>query len=199
MREVYIVVDVEASGPTPGQYALLSIGACTVEDLRQTFPPYKGKRSGTFYVELQPDRDAFTREAMSVNQLSLDRLTAEGLPPADAMQKFADWVKGVVPEDARPVFTAFNAPFDWMFVNEYFYRYLGHNPFGHAALDIKAYYMGLHGVPWEETSYQEISNRYLEKHRLSHHALDDAIDEAEIVQALLIRRESDGERHKSTE
>jgi len=187
MQEIYIVVDVEASGPTPGQYALLSIGACTVEDVYQTF-----------YVELQPDRDAFTPEAMSVNRLSLERLTAEGLPPADAMQKFADWVKGVVPEDARPVFTAFNAPFDWMFVNEYFYRYLGHNPFGHSALDIKAYYMGLQGVPWEETSYQEISKRYLGKHRLSHHALDDAIDEAKIAQALFLRRKPDGERREST-
>ena len=188
VREFYIVVDVEASGPTPGQYALLSIGACTLGESRQTF-----------YVELQPDRDAFTPEAMSVNRLSLERLAAEGLPPADAMQKFAGWVELVVPEDARPVFTAFNAPFDWMFVNEYFYRYLGHNPFGHSALDMKAYYMGLHGITWEETSYREISNRYLGKPGLTHHALDDAIDEAEIAQALLYRRISDVERHEPTE
>jgi len=188
MREIYIVVDVEAAGPTPGQYALLSIGACTLGESRQTF-----------YVELQPDRDAFTPEAMSVNRLSLERLAAEGLPPADAMQQFADWVARVVPQDARPVFTAFNAPFDWMFVNEYFYRYLGHNPFGHSALDMKAYYMGLHGVTWEETSYREISKQYLGKPGLSHHALDDAIDEAEIAQALLFRRISDVERHESTE
>ena len=188
MREVYIVVDVEAAGPTPGQYALLSIGACTLGESRETF-----------YVELQPDRDAFTPEAMSINQLSLERLTAEGLPPADAMQKFADWVETVVPENTRPVFIAFNAPFDWMFVNEAFYRYMGYNPFGHSALDIKAYYMGRHGVTWEETSYQEISKRYLRKHRLSHHALDDAIDEAEIAQALLFRRISDVQRHEPTE
>jgi ribonuclease T len=55
MREVYIVVDVEASGPTPGQYSLLSIGACTPGGSRQTF-----------YVELQPDSDVFTPEAMEV-------------------------------------------------------------------------------------------------------------------------------------
>lgn len=179
-QEVYIVVDVEASGPSPSRYALLSIGACTIDEPGQAF-----------YIELQPDREAFTTEAMAVNGLSLDRLAVEGLPPAEAMQAFAEWVAKVVPPDARPVFTAFNAAFDWMFVNDYFHRYLGHNPFGHAALDIKAYYMGLHGVTWAETSHAQVGKRYSSKDELTHHALDDAIDEAEILQAMLGAREND--------
>jgi len=56
----YIVVDIEAAGPTPSQYALLSIGACTVGEPRQSF-----------YLELQPDRSASTEEATSVHGLSL--------------------------------------------------------------------------------------------------------------------------------
>lgn len=172
-QECYIVVDVEASGPSPSEYALLSIGACTLEEAGQTF-----------YAELQPDRRAFISEAMVVSGLSLDRLTAEGLPPAEAMQAFADWVAQVVPPDARPVFVAFNAPFDWMFVNDYFHRYLGHNPFGHSALDIKAYYMGMHGVTWSETSHAQVGKRYAAKEELTHHALGDAVDEAEILRAM---------------
>ncbi len=31
-REAYISVDVETSGPNPGDYDLLSIGACRVDD-----------------------------------------------------------------------------------------------------------------------------------------------------------------------
>jgi DNA polymerase III alpha subunit (gram-positive type) len=179
-QEVYIVVDIEASGPSPSDYALLSIGACTVEEPGQTF-----------YVELRPDRRAFTSEAMVVNGLSLDRLTAEGLPPAEAMQAFSDWVAQVVPPDARPVFVAFNAPFDWMFVNDYFHRYLGNNPFGHSALDIKAYYMGLHGVAWGETSHAQVGKRYSGKEELAHDALSDAMDEAEILRAMLGQQERD--------
>ena len=170
-RDVYIVIDVEASGPTPSLYALLSIGACTLEEPRHTF-----------YVELQPDKDAFVPGAMAVSGLSLDRLAAEGLPPARAMEEFAGWLDDVVPEGALPVFTAFNAPFDWMFVNDYFHRYLGYNPFGHAALDMKAYYMGLHGVAWGETSLKEISQRHAGQRELTHHALSDAIDEAEVLE-----------------
>jgi hypothetical protein len=53
--------------------------------------------------------------------------------------------------DGRPVFVGFNAAFDWSFVNYYFQRYLGENPFGFAALDIKSLYMGATGCAWEET------------------------------------------------
>jgi ribonuclease T len=170
----YIAVDVEAAGPVPSQYALLSIGACTV-----------GQPQQTFYVELQPDRDAATGEAAAVHGLSMKRLAVEGTPPAEAMQRFAAWIAEVMPEGARPIFAGFNAPFDWMFVNDYFFRYLGSNPFGHAALDIKALYMGLTGVPWEETSMRHLGPRYLGGAQLSHHALQDAIDQARILEGIL--------------
>ena len=86
-REYYIVVDVETSGPNPSRYALLSIGACSVDDPKRTF-----------YAELQPDRHAFTPDAMAVNGLSLEMLTTDGLPPVEALQRFADWVDQVVPK-----------------------------------------------------------------------------------------------------
>ena len=66
------------------------------------------------------------------------------------MTRFAAWLESVTPPGARPVFVAFNAPFDWMFVNDYFHRFLGQNPFGHNALDMKAYYMGQSGGRWAD-------------------------------------------------
>jgi DNA polymerase III epsilon subunit-like protein len=170
----YIVVDVEAAGPNPSQYALLSIGACTV-----------GEPRDTFYVELQPDREAATEQAVAVHGLSMDRLASEGTPPAEAMRRFSGWVAAVTPHGVRPLFVGFNAPFDWMFVNDYFHRYLGHNPFGHAALDIKALYMGAAGVPWEETSMRHLAPRYLGGAQLTHNALQDALDQARILEGIL--------------
>jgi ribonuclease T len=176
-KEFYIVVDVETAGPSPSYYAMLSIGACAVDNPQRTF-----------YTELQPDRQAFTSEAMAVNGLSLEQLSTDGLPPAEAMQSFADWVEKVVPADAQPVLAAFNAPFDWMFINDYFHRYFRHNPFGHSALDIKAYFMGLHCVTWQETSHERIGGRYGGAMKLTHHALYDAIDDAEILQAMIAQQ-----------
>jgi DNA polymerase III epsilon subunit-like protein len=168
-----ISVDVETAGPNPGRYALLSIGACTLTDPRHTF-----------YVEIQPSSRDFIPEALAVHGLSLETLAVRGLPPSEAMQSLADWLGVVVPAGRHPQFLAFNAPFDWMFVCDYFYRYLGYNPFGHTAIDIKAYTMGKTGLSWEETSWQKISGRYLGSRQLAHHALQDALDQAEIFQKI---------------
>jgi DNA polymerase III epsilon subunit-like protein len=172
--EAYIAVDVEASGPNPTTYSLLTIGACTVAEPERTF-----------YVELQPTSDRHTQEAMAVNQLSLEALSSHGLPPADALARFETWLRSVVPTDVIPIFVAFNAPFDWMFVNDYFHRFLDRNPFGHKALDIKALYMGLTGVAWRATSHRQVSRRYRARSHLHHHALQDAIDEAALFRQIL--------------
>ena len=65
---------------------------------------------------------------MELAGLSLATLAVEGVRAAEAMQRFAEWVERVVPDGALPVLTALNAPFDWMFINDYFHRYLGRNP-----------------------------------------------------------------------
>jgi len=182
--ESCISVDVETAGPNPDQYALLSIGACLATDPQSTF-----------YAELQPVSRNFVPEALAISGLSLETLSDEGVPPAEAMTRFEAWVKAQVPADQPSIFVAFNAPFDWMFVNAYFYRFLGHNPFGYTALDLKAFYMGLTGVPWAETTMANVSARYLSGRQLTHHALRDAQDQAEILQRMIkeatIRRESD--------
>jgi DNA polymerase III epsilon subunit-like protein len=173
--ETYISVDIETAGPTPGTYSMLSIGACTIFEPRSTF-----------YIELQPVNDNKISDALMIAGLSWDHLKEKGVPPREAMTQFAQWVAEVTPKNSQPIFLAFNAPFDWMFVNAYFYRYLGYNPFGHKALDIKAYYMGLHGVSWEETGMHSVSSRYLDNQNLTHHALRDALDQAEIFRRMLV-------------
>ena len=130
-------------------------------------------------MELQPDREDFTAEALSISGLDLEALKMTGLPAGEAMQSFADWVGKITPPETRPVFVALNAPFDWMFVNDYFHRYLGFNPFGHSALDIKAYFMGQTGVDWGQTSMAHLTAHFLEEHRLTHNALRDAQNQAE--------------------
>ena len=173
-EELYISVDVETAGPIPADFSLLSIGACQVDD-----------PSVSFYIELQPDREQFSAEAMSIHGLSLETLRNTGTPAKEAMLAFEKWIKGLTNKNQRPVFVALNAPFDWMFVNDYFHRYLGRNPFGHSALDIKAYFMGQTGVDWGQTSMQHMSDHFLEERHLTHNALADAQDQAEIFKMIL--------------
>jgi DNA polymerase III epsilon subunit-like protein len=172
----FVSVDVETAGPNPGQYPLLSIGACLVWNPERTF-----------YVELQPTGREAVPSALEVSGLDLDQLATTGVAPTEAMRQFDRWLALQFPAGVTPIFVAFNAPFDWMFINDYFHRFLGRNPFGHTALDIKAYYMGLTGVAWSETSMRAISMNHSSRTPLSHHALQDALDQAELFRTLLAK------------
>lgn len=167
-------VDIETAGPTPSTYSILSIGACLVDDPETTF-----------YVELKPEKLAFETEAVEVSHLSLDILQVMGEEPVEAMRLFAEWVEESVPDGHRPVFVGFNAPFDWMFVADYFARHTERNPFGYSALDIKAFAMGRTGSTWAATSMSRLAPTYLDGRSLSHHALADAQDQAELFRALM--------------
>jgi ribonuclease T len=184
----YISVDVETAGPNPGTFSLLSIGACTV------FPPRK-----EFYIELKPVTANYIPEALEVTQMTLADLEERGVDPREAMRQFSGWARAAVPEGSAPIFVGFNAPFDWMFVNDYFLRFLGDNPFGHNALDIRAYFMGLTGSRWSEASLKDVSHHYLENRLLSHHALQDAIDQADIFLKLLGEQASRSENGETDE
>lgn len=170
----FISVDIESAGPIPSQYALLSIGACTLAHPRQTF-----------YVELIPDKEASDPQALAVHGLELHRLKREGQPPGKALQSFTGWLGEVVPPDRAPIMVAFNAPFDWSFIHDYSIRYLDANPFGHSAVDIKAAYLGLSGKSWQETSSAHLHQRYNQGKMLSHNALEDAINQALIFEGMI--------------
>ena len=170
----FISVDIEAAGAIPSQYAMLSIGACNLAQPRRTF-----------YAELVPDKQQTDPRAMAVHGLDLTRLEQEGLAPEEALRRFAAWLADVVPPGRRPLMVGFNLPYDWMFINDYFLRYLGSNPFGHSAVDIKAVYMGASGKSWAETSGTFLHQRYHNGNELTHNALEDAIAQALIFEGIL--------------
>jgi DNA polymerase III epsilon subunit-like protein len=175
--EVWISVDVETSGPTPATGSLISIGACRVED------PGDG-----FSVEIQPIAGLpWLESAEAVHGLSRERLAVTGVPPDEAMRAFEVWVQRACGQ-RQPVFVALNAPFDWMFVADYAWRFLGRNPFGHTALDIKALYLGRHLGEvrrWRDTGRLEMLTRYPVELPHTHQALDDAREQATILRAIL--------------
>jgi len=172
-NEVFISVDVEAAGPVPAEYSMLSIGACVV-----------GSPEVSFYIELKPINDRYIPEALAVCGLSPDRLRITGSEPIEAMDRFCRWVTNVS-RGLTPVFVGFNSPFDWQFVNWYCHFFLGTNPFGISALDIKSYYMGFSGCTWSETSSSRLPSWLQPTRGKKHNALDDAIAQAEIMARLL--------------
>jgi DNA polymerase III epsilon subunit-like protein len=172
--EVFISIDVETAGPIPGEYSMLTLGACLA------YPP------GTaFSCEIKPTSNKFVPAALEVSGLSLERLQETGLTPQDAMSQFAAWIGEVCGPDGQPVFVGLNAPFDWAFVNYYFHKFTGANPFGFTALDIKALYMGKTGCSWGDTRSSRIAERVSPTTESDHDALHDAVFQAELFRLVM--------------
>lgn len=176
-EEIYVSVDIETSGPIPGEFSMLSLGACLVKNVELSY-----------YVELKPINDNSTSDALKACRFDMETLRLTGQEPAIAMKEFRLWLKEAC-HRARPVFVGFNAAFDWSFVNYYFHKYLGDNPFGISALDIKAYYMGQFASLWSDTSGKCMLGKFGMSHPNMHNALDDAIVQARLFNRMLVLSE----------
>jgi DNA polymerase III epsilon subunit-like protein len=177
--EIFVSVDIETSGPIPGEYSLLSIGACDVYDAKRTFA-----------CELRPISDRADPKALQVSGLGLHVLRARGLAPVDDMSQFRAWLRELGGGSAKLIFVGFNAPFDWSFINYYFHKYLGENPFGFSALDIKAYYMGAVNCAWADTRSSVMDAALRPGSKPDHKALHDAQYQAELFRLIRQRRSS---------
>lgn len=91
--------------------------------------------------------------------------------------------------NGKPVFVGLNAAFDWSFINYYFHRFLGRNPFGFSALDVKSLYMGAVGSAWADTKSSRMSAALgIPAGEASHHALEDAQAQAKLFIAIQERK-----------
>lgn len=176
-RETYISVDIEADGPVPGDYSMVSFGACVVgsDDPRDEF-----------YLEIRHMTDNYVPEALAVSGFNRAYLR-NCEQPDTAAKKIASWLDVMqVDHGGRLVMVGFNAPFDWSFVNYYLHHFVGRNPLGISALDIKALYMGATGSTWGETSMARLPVSLQPANGLTHNALQDARDQAQIFQKILM-------------
>ncbi len=183
----FVSIDVEASGPVPGLFNLVSIGATIVrrrEDKWALDPE-------DFYVELKPCFPGFDPDAMKIHGIPREHLEETGVEPKEAMTRLREWsLERHGSEPGRPVFVGHNALFDWSYINYYFVYTGVKNPYGYDGLDTKALAMGTLGIPWNDCR-KNILERLLPipKHddAEAHKADYDARYQAEILRALLGR------------
>lgn len=161
----YIMVDVEADGPIPGDYSMISFGAVLVnESLDQSF-----------YGMLRPISDKYIPEALAVSGLTREETLAFKNPQI-VMEDFALWLKLYC--KGQPIFISDNNGFDWMFMCWYFHHFTGSNPFGHSSQNLGSLYKGM----VKDTSK---NFKHLRKTKHTHHPVDDAIGNAEAFLTLI--------------
>jgi hypothetical protein len=187
--DVYISADIEADGPIPGRYSMLSLGMCIAgeQDAAGTFRPIQPE-SARFYRELRPISEEYDQgnlDAVRESGLDRDRLLREGADPVRAMTEAARWVHELA-EGRRAVFVGWPMGYDWMFLQWYFHTYsqVG-SPFTFgSALDMKSMmYAATHRV-LDLLGKDQLPAELVPQRPHTHHALDDAVEQAELFQKL---------------
>jgi hypothetical protein len=180
--DVYFSADVETDGPIPGPYSMLSFALVYAGR-------FDGKRFGhpkdfekNFYRELRPISENFQPEALRVNGLDRGKLLSQGESPERAMREAYEWIAGIA-GGAKPVLVAYPLSFDWAWLYWYFVQFCSKgSPFNHSlCFDMKTAYAVKASVPISEAGRSKMLPQLLPDRRHTHHALDDAIEQAEIL------------------
>ncbi len=164
-RMSLIVVDVEADGPAPHLYSMVSFGAVVVEP----------SLARTFKGEVRPVSDHWLPEALAISGVSREQHLQFDEPGA-VMERFEAWIKAS--SKGRPVFCSDNLAFDWQWINWYFHAFRGGNPFGWSGRRIGDLYCGM-----MKDGYA--TWKHLRKTPHDHDPVNDARGDAEVLLELV--------------
>lgn len=162
----YIMVDIEADGPVPGLYSMVSFGAVLVAP----------GLDRTFYGQCRPISEKWIPQALAVSGHTREE-TLTFPTPTETMTAFAAWLGQVNPKGKRPMFVSDNNGFDWQFVNYYFHAFAGDNPFGFSSTNLGSLYKGMQKDVF-------VNFKHLRRTKHTHHPVDDARGNAEALLAM---------------
>ena len=179
MSEIYLSTDIETDGPIPGPNSMLSFGSVAFND--------RGDEIGSFTANLDflPDghADPDTMRWWDTQPDAWKAARTNPEPPAVVMPRYIAWLKTL---PGKPVFVAYPAGFDFLFIYWYLIKFTGHSPFSFSAIDIKTYVMALLDRGYRNASKANWPARWSQDtgpH--THCALDDAREQGQSFMRML--------------
>ncbi len=189
MAEVYVSTDIEADGPIPGPHSMLSFASAaylfdktlvgTYEANLLLLPGAKGDPKTMDWWRTQPE--AWTACRLDTRE------------PAEVMPEYVKWLRSL---PGKPVFVAYPAAYDFMFVYWYLMQFAGESPFSHSALDIKSYAMALLAIEFRQSVKRNMPAAWFDEMPHTHVALDDAKGQGALFCNMLAARTAMGKEVK---
>ncbi|MBI4194767.1 MAG: exonuclease [Betaproteobacteria bacterium] len=182
VTEIYVSTDVEADGPIPGPHSMLSFASAAFRSDKTLIATFEANLATLPGAQGHP----ITMEWWGTQPQAWAACRREPRDPAAVMPEYLAWVKSL---PGRPVFVAYPAAFDFMFVQWYLLRFAGESPFSHSALDIKSYAMALLGTPYRSSVKKNMPREWFDPLPHTHVALDDAREQGALFCNMLAFRD----------
>lgn len=176
--EIYVSTDIETDGPIPGPHSMLSIGSAAYTADKQLVATF------TANLETLPGAQGHpkTMKWWSEQPAAWQACRVNPQPPIQVMRAYHGWLQAL---PGKPIFVAYPAGFDFMFVYWYLINFVGDSPFSHSALDIRSYAMAFLKQNYSDSGKQNLPTEWLEEAPRAHIALDDAIQQGVLFCNLL--------------
>jgi hypothetical protein len=183
MSEVYVSTDIETDGPIPGPNSMMSLGSAVFDREGRFFDAWTANFEPLPDAKPDPGTELFWRR----HPAAFDAATAHRRPVEEAMREYRKWVEAL---PGTPVFVAYPAGFDFLFVYWYLVRFTGGSPFSFSALDMKSYACAKLGKAYRKSgkgdwpaAWRKPEDGGVVEH--THVALDDAIEQGFQFMAML--------------
>ena len=201
MPTTLVSVDLETAGTLLSATPIIAIGACRVDhDWEARWPGLPDvlararatrgplAEADLFYCELRPPEGMpWSEDAVQFHGLTRDHLLDHDTHPAQALQAFVTWVRGLAGPEATYRLVSHNAAFDWAHLASHFIRYDLDDPFDPFPACTKNIARGVFRK--EESSGQTALAPLLgmPDHLGKHVALADALSQAVLYRKLMER------------
>lgn len=175
MPEIYLSTDVETDGPIPGPHSMLSFASAAFTPDKQLLSTFTANL--TTLPDAAPDEKTMAWWNQPENRPAYDATRTNLQDPALALPAYVNWIDSL---PGKPVFVAYPAGFDFLFVYWYLIRFAGRSPFSHSALDIKTYAMALLKTEYRNATKRNMPKAWFDDSPHTHIALDDAIEQGKL-------------------
>jgi len=168
MEEIYISTDIEADGPIPGPYSMLSIGSAAYTKDKELISTFEANLDCLEEASGHPE----TMHWWETQEEAWAACRENTLPPIKVMEDYLQWLKSL---QFKLVFVGYPVSYDFMFVYWYLIKFTGECPFSHSGLDIKTLAMANLKTDYHNTSKKIMPSAWFDDLPHTHKALDDAI------------------------
>jgi hypothetical protein len=166
-REIYVSVDMEADGPVPGLHSMLSLGAVALTADGETVGEFSANLETLPEAAPHADTMAWWQRFPEAWQAA----RVDPRPPGPVMNEFADWLEAL---PGVPIFVAWPATWDFMWIYWYLVRFTGRRPFSEHGVDMRSYAMGMRRKGFKHAGKNYLPRRWFPAQAHTHVALEDA-------------------------